>query len=64
MMTGQLGVLAFVMPQRVSSADREDLAKFLTSVREIERQTGLDLLHELPEDIENKIEEATANRLW
>jgi hypothetical protein len=43
--------LAFIMPQEV--AGDEALGGFLTSVDEVERQTGLDFLADLPDDVED-----------
>ena len=59
---GQPRVLAFIAPQTVTG--HEPLAQFLTSVREVERQTGLDFFAELPREAQDKIESAKAARLW
>ena len=59
---GQPRVLAFIAPQTVTG--HEPLAQFLTSVQEIERQTGLDFFAELPREAQDKIESAKAARLW
>ena len=59
---GQPRVLAFIAPQTVTG--HEPLAQFLTSVREIERQTGLDFYPELPKDVQDRLETAKADRLW
>ena len=42
----------------------EPLTQFLTSVREIEQQTGLDFFAELPKDVQDRMETAKAERLW
>ena len=55
-------VLAFVAPQTVTG--QEPLAQFLTSVREIERQTGLDFYPELPKEVQDGLETVKAGRLW
>jgi len=39
----------------VASNDKKQLAKFLASVDEVERQTGLDFLHQLPDDVESEL---------
>ena len=54
---GNIEMQAFLMPQE----PREDatLGLYLTSVDEIERQTGLDFFSELPDDIEDKVERGT-----
>ena len=59
---GQPRVLAFIAPQTVSG--HEPLTQFLTSVREIETQTGLDFFPELPKDGQERIETVKAERLW
>ena len=59
---GQPRVLAFIAPQTVTG--HEPLAQFLTSVREVERQTGLDFFAELPREVQDRIESAKAARLW
>lgn len=54
--------LAFLMPQ---SARRDaDPFAFLTSIREIERQTGLDFFHELPDEIETGLETTITPNAW
>ena len=57
-------VLAFIMPQGVARNGEHHLEKFLTSVDEIERETGLDFLEKLPDDVEDKVEAEKAGRLW
>lgn len=56
---GQYGweALAFLMPQ--SPLDDATLGLYMTSVDEVERQTGLDFFSELPDDIEDKLERGT-----
>jgi len=55
-------ILAFVMPQNVTG--REQPSQFLTTVDEIERQTGLDFLRDLPDVEEDKIEAEQATGMW
>ena len=55
-------VLAFIAPQTVSG--HEPLTQFLTSVREIETQTGLDFFPELLKEVQERIETVKAERLW
>ncbi|MBN2375264.1 MAG: hypothetical protein JXD22_02595 [Sedimentisphaerales bacterium] len=43
---------------------RSPLESNLTTVDEIEAQTGLDFLPELPDELEDKIEAMKANALW
>ena len=59
---GQPRVLALIAPQTVTG--HEPLAQFLTSVREIERQTGLDFHPELPKDLQDRMETVKVERLW
>ena len=40
-----------------------DVSEYLVSVRDIEDKTGLDFLHELPDDLENVLE-TTVWDLW
>jgi len=58
---GKPRVLAFVIPQNVAPTD--DAAKYLTSVDQVERETGLDFMSELPDDVENKLEAEKAG-MW
>lgn len=55
-------VLAFIMPQTVRGS--EDPKQFLTSVRAIEKATGLDFNSELPDTPEKQLEETTAKEMW
>ena len=62
---GAPAVLAFVVPQDVCGT--EPLERYLASVDEVERQTGLDFFHELADAQEQALEarRATAGwRLW
>jgi endonuclease G len=55
-------IMAFIMPQDV--AGNESLERFMTSVREIERATGLDFFSELPDDLENSLETQKTAAMW
>ncbi len=59
---GRVRVLAFIIPQTVQG--REYPAQFLTSVDEVEKETGLDFMSELPDDVENRVEAEKAADLW
>ena len=59
---GQPRVLAFLAPQ--TATGDEPLAQVLTSVREVEQQTGLDFDPELPKEVQERMESAKAERLW
>jgi endonuclease G len=53
----EVKVMAFLMPQ--NPLEDATLGLYLTSVDEIERQTGLDLMPELPDHIEDEVERGT-----
>jgi endonuclease G len=55
-------VLAFVVPQDVNG--NEDLSQFLTSVRAIEQQTGLNFFHQLDDGVETYIETLIDPQSW
>jgi endonuclease G len=59
---GQPRMLAFVMPQDATGS--EQLGLFLTTVREIEQETGLDFLNELPRELQDKVETERASQIW
>jgi len=54
--------LTFIMPQKVKG--NEPLVKYVSSIDEVERQTGFDFLSKLPDDIENKVESSTSKKGW
>jgi len=55
-------VMAFIIPQDVSGD--ESLSEFLVSVDWVEQQSGLDLMSDLPDDVENAVESGVADGLW
>jgi endonuclease G len=55
--TDEIEVQAFLMPQ--NPLEDATFGLYLTSVDEIERQTGLDFFTELPDDIEDEVERGT-----
>ena len=55
-------VLAFLIPHYRKTGRR--LENLLVSVDDIERLTGLELLSAFPEDVQNRVEEYAADRLW
>jgi DNA/RNA endonuclease G (NUC1) len=59
-------VLAFIYPQRGRGYRKKpfDHKPFLTNVRAIEHFTGLDFLTTLNDDVEERVEKATATELW
>jgi len=54
--------LSFIMPQKVKG--NESLAKYISSIDEIEKRTGFDFLSQLPDNIENKVESSTSSKGW
>lgn len=58
---GRPRVLAFILPQRIET--KAKAGDYVTSVDEVERQTGLDFLSDLPADVQDRLETAT-NRMW
>ncbi len=59
---GRLRTLAFLVPQE-TPADA-DPARFLTTIAEIQRRTGLDFLAELDDAAEQAVEAARAEKVW
>ncbi|MEI7881639.1 MAG: DNA/RNA non-specific endonuclease [bacterium] len=59
---GKPTVLAFIMPQTVNGS--ESAQQYLTSVREIEQETGLDFFSALPADLQQRFEMETARGMW
>jgi len=59
---GQLRSMAFLMPQNVDS--RADPVDYLTTIDSIEEITGLDFLSDLPDPVENDLEDDKAKSLW
>ncbi|NOQ76806.1 MAG: DNA/RNA non-specific endonuclease [Methylococcaceae bacterium] len=60
--TGKPKLLAFLIPQQVKG--NEPLTRFLTTVDEIERLTGLDFFTDLPDKLENKLESKINSAQW
>jgi len=59
---GKLRTLAFLVPQEATA--EADPARFLTSIDEIQRRTGLDFLSELDDPAERAVEQQRASRVW
>ncbi len=55
-------MLAFMMPQDVTGA--KQASQFLTTVREIENETGLDFLNEMPRELQDRVESERAPQMW
>lgn len=60
--TGHLQTLAFIMPEEGAAGIKP--AHFLTSIREIERRTGLNFFAGLPQNKQDDIETRVAAKLW
>jgi len=60
--TGKLRAFALVMDQKVSGV--HTIGEFATTVRNIERETGLDFFSGLPESEENALETAKPDSGW
>lgn len=54
--------LAFILPQTAKSND--NLLKYVTSVDEVEKQTGIDFFWRLPDELENTVEAAKNYQAW
>ena len=60
---GKIRVLPFIVPQKVTG--KEILNEFLTSVDEIEKQTGLDFFSVLDDEYESKLESYVPDKtMW
>jgi endonuclease G len=59
---GAAAALAFVVPQDVCGT--EPLERYLASVDDVERQTGLDFFHELADAQEQVLEASRASAGW
>lgn len=59
--TDNMEVIAFMMP---SYETQRPLQDFVVPIDEVEAATGIDFLHELPDDIENKLEARAKSRAW
>ena len=59
---GQPRILAFIMPQTVRGT--EPPTQFLTSVHEIEQETGLDFFNRMRPEVQKQLEAKTAAGMW
>jgi endonuclease G, mitochondrial len=59
---GQKEAIAVIMPNQ--KLKTEDMPRYLVSVREVEKQTGLHFFSTLPAPEQDKIESAKAPQLW
>ena len=56
-------VLAFLLPNDESVRSYADLTRFLVTVDEVERRTGLDVFSDLPEQLQTTLE-ADRGVIW
>ena len=61
-LSGTPRVLAFIMPQKVNG--KEPLTQFLSTVDEVEKQTGLDFFTDLEDTLEDKLEAEIEFKSW
>lgn len=59
---GRLRTLALIVPQEAPPS--ADPNRYLTTIDEIQRRTGLDFLAELDDGAEQQVEQMRAARLW
>lgn len=59
---GRVRAQAFVFPQETPAGP--ELSRYLVSIDEVERRTGLDFFHELPDEVEDALEAKRAERVW
>lgn len=59
---GRVRAQAFILPQ--DAPEDASPAKYLASIDDIEHRTGLDLLHELPDEVERALESLRVGRPW
>ncbi len=55
-------VIAFLVPQ--TAKQKDPAVRYLASVDEIERRSGLDFFSELPDELEDAIERTRETKLW
>jgi endonuclease G len=62
---GGWSVLAFELPnEKISPATEANLVNYLVSVRQIEKDTGLNFLNALPKSVQDRIETVKPKTLW
>ncbi|OHD65475.1 MAG: hypothetical protein A2176_13140 [Spirochaetes bacterium RBG_13_51_14] len=60
--TGAVKAVAFIMPQEPIPRNA-DLTRYISCIDDIEKMTGIDFFHELPDEIENRIE-SEKGEIW
>lgn len=59
---GKIRMLAVILPHQALSKTK--LEQFIYSVREVEKATGLDFYSQLPDPLEDHLEQSKAKKLW
>ncbi len=54
--------IAFIMPNQ--KLDTADMPKYIVTIRDVEKKTGLDFLSSLDQDVQEVIENKKAQGLW
>lgn len=54
--------LAFIFPQNAKK--RASLMKFVTTIDEVEQQTGIDFFHKLEDELETRLESSKTPQAW
>lgn len=57
----EIKAIAFLMPHKES---KKPLYEFVISIDEIEQKTGIDFFHDLPDELENKLEKSSSYIGW
>ena len=57
----EIKAIAFILPHKES---KKPLFNFVVSIDELERKTGIDFFHHLPDEIENKLESSSNYKNW
>lgn len=61
---GRVRTLAVIVPQTATDSDDDSLSRWVTTVDEVERRTGLDFLSDLEDAAERRLEGISARALW
>lgn len=57
----EIKAIAFLIPHKES---KKPLYDFVVSIDELEQKTGIDFFHQLPNDLENKLEKSSNYKSW
>lgn len=53
--------IAFILPNKKGT---KSLKEYAVSIDKVEERTGIDFFHELPDDIENELENSVSTNDW